>query len=85
MSNKRQKPEKIVQKLRQVDVLVGQRIQRLDAIREVRIVFARLALNAPNQLFSGLLRCSGCLIHLRSITASMNQKSSLAQPPNSVR
>ncbi len=30
-------PEQIVQKLRQVDVLVGQGMQRLDAICEVRI------------------------------------------------
>jgi len=37
MANKRHKPEEIVQKLRQVDVLVGQGMQRLDAIREVRI------------------------------------------------
>ena len=37
MANKRHKPEEIVQKLRQVDVLVGQGMARLDAIREVRI------------------------------------------------
>ena len=37
MANKRHKPEEIVQKLRQVDVLVGQGVQRVDAIREVRI------------------------------------------------
>ena len=37
MANKRHKPDEIVQKLRQVDVLVGQGMQRLDAIREVRI------------------------------------------------
>ena len=37
MANKRHKPEEIVQKLRQVDVLVGQGIARVDAIREVRI------------------------------------------------
>jgi hypothetical protein len=28
----------MVQKLRQVDVLVGHRMQRMDAIREVRLV-----------------------------------------------
>ena len=38
MANKRHKPEEIVQKLRQVDVLVGQGMQRVDAIRGVRIV-----------------------------------------------
>ena len=37
MANKRHKPEEIVQKLRQVYVLVGQGVQRVDAIREVRI------------------------------------------------
>lgn len=34
MANKRHKLEEIVQKLRQVDVLVGQAMQRLDAIRK---------------------------------------------------
>lgn len=37
MANRRHKPEEIVQKLRQVDVLVGQGMMRVDAIREVRI------------------------------------------------
>ena len=37
MANKRHKPEEIVQKLRQVDVLVGQGMARVDAIREIRI------------------------------------------------
>ncbi|MEO0960379.1 MAG: IS3 family transposase [Pseudomonadota bacterium] len=37
MANKRHKPEEIVTKLRQVDVLVGQGLARVDAIREVRI------------------------------------------------
>ncbi|CUH44591.1 hypothetical protein RUM4293_04257 [Ruegeria atlantica] len=37
MSNKRHKPEEIVQNLRQVDVLVGQGMMRGDAIREVCI------------------------------------------------
>ena len=37
MAHKRHKPEEIVQKLRQVDVLVGQGAARVDAIREVRI------------------------------------------------
>ncbi len=42
MANKRHKPEEIVQKLRQVDVLVGQGMQRADAIREVRIEAAEM-------------------------------------------
>ena len=38
MANKRHKPEEIVTKLRQVDVLVGQGMARIDAIRQVLIV-----------------------------------------------
>ncbi len=37
MGTKRHKPEEIVTKLRQVEVLIGQGLQRVDAIREVRI------------------------------------------------
>ena len=37
MSIKRHKPEEIVSKLRQVDVLVGQGMSRMDAIRQVSI------------------------------------------------
>jgi len=37
MANKRHKPEEIVTKLRQVDVLVGQGMARVDAIRQVSI------------------------------------------------
>ena len=37
MGIKRPQPEEIVTKLRQVDVLVGQRMSRIDAIREVQI------------------------------------------------
>lgn len=37
MATKRHKPEEIVTKLRQVEVLVGQCVSRIDAIREVRI------------------------------------------------
>jgi len=37
MSIKRHKPEEIVSKLRQVDVLVGQGMGRMDAIRQVSI------------------------------------------------
>ena len=37
MANKRHKPEDIVTKLRQVEVLVGQGMARIDAIREARI------------------------------------------------
>ncbi len=48
MANKRHKPEEIVQKLRQVDVLVGQGVQRVDAIREVRIFTACVRFQTRN-------------------------------------
>ena len=38
MANKRHKPEEIVTKLRQVEVLVGQGMARIDAIRQISIV-----------------------------------------------
>ncbi len=38
MANKRHKPEEIVTKLRQVDVLVGQGMARIDAIRQISVV-----------------------------------------------
>ena len=38
MSNKRHKMEEIVTKLRQVEVLVGQGMARIDAIREIGVV-----------------------------------------------
>jgi transposase len=37
MANKRHKPEEIVSKQRQVELLVGQGMARIDAIREVRV------------------------------------------------
>ena len=38
MANKRPKPEEIVAKLRQVEVLIGQGLSRLDAIRQIGVV-----------------------------------------------
>ena len=38
MANKRLKPEEIVSKLRQVEVLMGQGMSRLDAIRQIGVV-----------------------------------------------
>jgi len=38
MANKRPKPEEIVPKLRQVEVLIGQGKSRLDAIRAIGVV-----------------------------------------------
>ena len=37
MANKRAKPEEIVSKLRQVEVLVGQGMPRTDAIRQIGV------------------------------------------------
>ena len=38
MSNRRPKPEEIVSQLRQVEVLMGQGMSRLDAIRQIGVV-----------------------------------------------
>jgi len=38
MTKKRPKPEEIVSKLRQVEVLMGQGMSRLDAIRQIGVV-----------------------------------------------
>ncbi len=38
MANKRPKPEEVVSKLRQVEVLMGQGMPRLDAIRQIGVV-----------------------------------------------
>ena len=38
MANRRPKPEEIVSKLRQVEVLMGQDMSRFDAIRQVGVV-----------------------------------------------
>ena len=37
MANKRPKPEEIVVKLRQVEVLLGQRLSRFDAVRQIGV------------------------------------------------
>ena len=38
MANKRARPEDIITKLRQVEVLMGQGMSRLDAIRQIGVV-----------------------------------------------
>ena len=43
MAIKRHKPEEIVAKLRQVEVLVGRGMARIDAIRELPTVGCRLS------------------------------------------
>ena len=42
MSNKQPKPEEIVTKLRQVEVLTGQGMARLDAIRQIGCDYKRI-------------------------------------------
>jgi putative transposase len=51
MANKRHKPEEIVTKLRQVEVLVVQGMARIDAIREIGVVDMTL-LGAAMVLFA---------------------------------
>ncbi len=53
MATKRHKPEEIVTKLRQVEVLVGRGMARIDAIREVRIT------EQTYYLYGRLSRCKG--------------------------
>ena len=50
-----------------------------------RALLAGLPLDAPDQLVSGILRCSGSLFHLRSLAASTKRKFSVAQTPKSAR
>ena len=38
MANKRPKPEEIISKLRQVEVLMGQGMSRLDAISQIGVI-----------------------------------------------
>ena len=39
MANKRPKPKEIAAKLRQVEVLIGQGLSRLDAIRQIGVFY----------------------------------------------
>ena len=55
MSNKRHKPEEIVTKLRQVEVLVGQGMARIDAIREIGVV--EQTYYRWRKLYGGMGRC----------------------------
>ena len=48
MANKRTRPEDIITKLRQVQVLMGQGMSRLDAIRQIGVV-ERTYYSWPNQ------------------------------------
>ena len=48
MATRRHKPEEIVSKLRQVDVLVGQGKARIDAIRHVQITEQRITAGGNN-------------------------------------
>ncbi len=55
MANKRHKPEEIVQKLRQVDMLVGQGMVSVDAIQKVR------SMGQTYYLFRRLSHCKSIL------------------------
>ena len=55
MANKRYKPEEIVSKLRQVDVLVGQGMARVDAVRQVSIT------EQKHYLYGRLSHCKSIL------------------------
>ena len=48
MANERLKPEEIVSKLRQVEVLTGQGIPRLEAIRQIGVVEQTITVGASN-------------------------------------
>lgn len=48
MANKRPKPEEIVSKLRQVEVLMGQGLSRLDSIRRIGVVEQPITAGASN-------------------------------------
>ena len=48
MGIKRHKPEEIVTKLRQVEVLCGQGVPRVDAIRQVQITEKRVTASVSN-------------------------------------
>ena len=60
MSNKRSKPEEIITKLRQVEVLMGQGMSRLDAIRQIGVVnqtYYRWLASLADMAIVGLLPC----------------------------
>ena len=48
MASKRPKPQEIVSKFRQVEVLVGQGMSRLDAIRQIGLVEQPIAAGERN-------------------------------------
>ncbi len=50
MANKRPKLEEIVSKLRQVEVLMGQGMSRLDAIRQIGVVEFMIELKSMNSV-----------------------------------
>ena len=61
MANKRPKPEEIVSKLRQVEVLMGQGMARLDAIRQIGVVEQTYTISfkyLPNTLSTKTCPCT---------------------------
>jgi hypothetical protein len=65
MANKRPKPEEIVTKLRQVEVLTGQGMPRLDAIRQIGVT------EQTYYLYGRLSRCKCDLVGLRRSVANI--------------
>ena len=61
MANRRPKPEEIVTKLRQVEVLVGQGMKRIDAIREIGVVEQTFYCSAPGSLDTSLSHAAGLI------------------------
>lgn len=54
MANKRPKPEEIVTKLRQVEVLTGQGLPRLDAIRQIGVINSIITLSGLVRFYRNL-------------------------------
>ncbi len=65
MANKRPKPEEIVTKLRQVEILTGQGMPRLDAIRQIGVT---------EQTYSDGRRSSGGWAQISSRNSSAIRK-----------
>ena len=71
MAIKRPKPEEIVVKLRQVEVLMGQGMPRIDAIRQIDATDANALLEAAHWPGPGLIHDRAC----RSLSLPLNSSS----------
>jgi len=72
MARKRHKPQEIIAKLRQVDVLTAQGTSVAEAVRSIGVtevtyyLYGRLSLCKPTSIRSALVRC----VHLSGVTRS---------------